>query len=178
MNRLLILNCPKQEDKRYFSFAEHQYQNNLTVLFNNNALFENIDDAEENLPIVMRHQISFDMHATNTICLIYDIKFGKQREKTDVDFLFDPINSICTINLERKNYVIGSEKLTGDYKITLSINNQKYFLDKDFHKGDLKKLSLQTYVDIKLPIYIELESKKVFEHSDKITYDQIVLKII
>jgi hypothetical protein len=95
-----------------------------------------------------------------------------------VDFLFDPINSICTINLERKNYVIGSEKLTGDYKITLSINNQKYFLDKDFHKGDLKKLSLQTYVDIKLPIYIELESKKVFEHSDKITYDQIILKII
>jgi hypothetical protein len=177
MNKLFILTCPKQEDKRYFSFAEHQYQNNLTVLFNNNTLFENINDAEENLPIAMSHQIFFDMRAINTISLIYDIKFGEQTEKTNVDFLFDPISSICSVSLERKNYVIGSEKLTDDYKITLSINNQKYFFDKDFHKEDVKKISLQTYINLELPVDIKLESKKVFEHSNKITYDQIELEI-
>ena len=76
MNKIFTLRCPKQHDKRYFSLAQHQYKNNLSVVVNDHVLFKNIDDAEENLPITLSDQILFDTQSINVISLIYDIKFG------------------------------------------------------------------------------------------------------
>ena len=177
MNKIFILRCPKEDNKQYFSLEKHQYKNNLTVMINDAVVFENIDDAEENLPLLMSDQILFDSDSVNTISLIYDISFGDVKEKTEVDFVFDSNSSICTTTFNRKNFVEGSEKLTDDYGITLTVNDQMHKLDKTFHQGETKKVSVQNFVDMDLPITVALESKKQFTDSADITYDQLVFEI-
>jgi len=177
MNKIFTLRCPKESNKQYFSLEKHQYKNNITVMINDAVVFENINDAEENLPIVMNEQILFDSNSVNTVDLIYDISFGDIKEKTEVGFVFDSNSSICTTHFNRKNFVEGSEKLTDEYKITLKINDQTHTIDKSFHQGDTKNISLQTFVDMDLPITVSLESKKQFKNSDDITYDQLEFDI-
>ena len=101
MNKIFTLRCPKEDNKQYFSLEKHQYQNNLTVMVNDMVVFENINDAEENLPIVLSDQVLFDPNSVNTISLIYNISFGDIKEKTDVDFVFDSNSSICTTKFNR-----------------------------------------------------------------------------
>ena len=177
MNKIFTLRCPKADNKQYFSLKKHQYKNNLTVMINDAVVFENIDDAEENLPLLMSDQILFDSDSVNTISLIYDISFGDVKEKTEVDFVFDSNSSICTTTFNRKNFVEGSEKLTDDYGITLTVNDQMHKLDKTFHQGETKKVSVQNFVDMDLPITVALESKKQFTDSADVTYDQLVFEI-
>ena len=177
MNKIFTLRCPKEDNKQYFSLEKHQYKNNLTVMINDAVVFENIDDAEENLPLLMSDQILFDSDSVNTISLIYDISFGDVKEKTEVDFVFDSNSSICTTTFNRKNFVEGSEKLTDDYGITLTVNDQMHKLDKTFHQGETKKVSVQNFVDMDLPITVALESKKQFTDSADVTYDQLVFEI-
>ena len=57
MNRTIRLTCPKEDGKRYFSKADHGYENNLNISFNNNVVFKNINDAEELLPITESKQV-------------------------------------------------------------------------------------------------------------------------
>jgi len=177
MNKIFTLRCPKEDNKQYFSLEKHQYKNNLTVMINDAVVFENIDDAEENLPLLMSDQILFDSDSVNTISLIYDISFGDVKEKTEVDFVFDSNSSICTTTFNRKNFVEGSEKLTDEYDVTLTVNDQTHKLDKTFHQGDTKKVSVQNFVDMDLPITVALESKKQFTDSADVTYDQLVFEI-
>jgi hypothetical protein len=177
MNKIFTLRCPKENDRQYFSLEKHRYKNNLTVMINDEVVFENINDAEENLPIVMNEQILFDSNSVNTVDLIYNISFGDVKEKTDVSFVFDSNSSICTTYFNRKNFVEGSEKLSNEYLIKLKINNQTHAFDKTFHEGETKNISVQTYVDMDLPITVSLESKKQFLDSDDITYDQLEFEI-
>jgi len=177
MNKIFTLRCPKEDNKQYFSLKKHQYKNNLTVMINDAVVFENIDDAEENLPLLMTDQILFDSDSVNVVTLIYDISFGDIKEKTEVDFVFDSNSSICTTTFNRKNFVEGSEKLTDEYDVTLTVNDQTHKLDKTFHQGDTKKVSVQNFVDMDLPITVALESKKQFTDSADVTYDQLVFEI-
>ena len=73
MNKIFTLRCPKEDNKQYFSLEKHQYKNNLTVMINDAVVFENINDAEENLPLLMSDQILFDSDSVNVVNLIYDI---------------------------------------------------------------------------------------------------------
>ena len=177
MNKIFTLRCPKETDKQYFSLEKHQYQNNLTVMVNDMVVFENINDAEENLPIVLSDQILFDSNSVNTISLIYNISFGDIKEKTDVNFVFDSNSSICTTKFNRKNFVEGSEKLTDEYQVKLKVNDQTHTIDKTFHEGATKNISVQNFVDMDLPITVSLESRKQFTDSDDITYDQLEFEI-
>jgi hypothetical protein len=177
MNKIFTLRCPKEKGKNYFSLEKHQYKNNLTVMINDAVVFENINDAEENLPLTLSDQILFDSDSVNSVSLIYNISFGEIKEKSEVDFVFDSNSSICTTNFNRKNFVQGSEKLTDQYCVTLKINDQTHTLDKTFHKGETKKISVQNFVDMSLPITVSLESKKQFEDSNDITYDQLEFEI-
>jgi hypothetical protein len=177
MNKIFTLCCPKAEDKHYFSCKKHQYKNNLTVLVNDDVLFENINDAEENLPIILQDQIPFDSYNINTVSLLYDISLGDVKEKTEVTFVFDGNSSICTTNFFRKNFVQGSDKLTDQYCIRLCVNGQQHLLDRSFHQGDIKQVSVQNFVDMDMPISVELESKKQFTDSMDITFDQLEFKI-
>lgn len=177
MNKTFVLRCPKEKGKRYFSLTDHQYKNNLTVMVNDIVVFENIDDAEEKLPIVLSDQVLFDPNSVNTISLIYNISFGDIKEKTDVDFVFDSNSSICTTKFRRKNFVKGSEKLSDQYQVKLKVNDQTHTLDKSFHQGETANISVQNFVDMDLPITVSLESKKQFEDSNDITYDQLEFEI-
>ena len=177
MNKIFTLRCPKEDNKQYFSLEKHQYKNNLTVMINDAVVFENINDAEENLPLLMSDQILFDSDSVNVVNLIYDISFGDTKEKTEVDFVFDSNSSICTTTFNRKNFVEGSEKLTDDYGVTLTVNDQTHKLDKTFHQGETKKVSVQNFVDMDLPITVALESKKQFTNCADVTYDQLVFEI-
>ena len=71
----------------------------------------------------------------------------------------------------------GRKKLTDDYGVTLTVNDQTHKLDKTFHQGDTKKVSVQNFVDMDLPITVALESKKQFTDSADVTYDQLVFEI-
>ena len=146
MNKIFTLRCPKEDNKQYFSLEKHQYQNNLTVMVNDIVVFENINDAEENLPIVLSDQVLFDPNSVNTISLIYNISFGDIKEKTDVDFVFDSNSSICTTKFNRKNFVEGSEKLTDEYQVKLKV------IPQGFHKFQvlLKILQLYLFLDFEL----------------------------
>src|SRR6056300_143408 len=177
MNKIFTLRCPKEDNKQYFSFKKHQYKNNLTVMINDAVVFENIDDAEENLPLLMTDQILFDSDSVNVVNLIYDISFGDIKEKTEVDFVFDSNSSICTTTFNRKNFVEGSEKLTDNYDVTLTVNDQTHKLYKTFHQGETKKVSVRNFVDMDLPITVALESKKQFTDSVDVTYDQLIFEI-
>ena len=177
MNKIFTLRCPKETDKQYFSLEKHQYQNNLTVMVNDMVVFENINDAEENLPIVLSDQILFDSNSVNTISLIYNISFGDIKEKTDVNFVFDSNSSICTTKFNRKNFVEGSEKLTDEYQVNLKPPAHIHTIDKTFHEGETKNISVQNFVDMDLPITVSLESKKQFMDSNDITYDHLEFEI-
>jgi hypothetical protein len=73
--------------------------------------------------------------------------------------------------------VEGSEKLTNEYQVKLKVNDQTHTVDKTFHEGETKMISVQNFVDMDLPITVSLESKKQFVDSDDITYDQLEFEI-
>ena len=57
------------------------------------------------------------------------------------------------------------------------MNDQTHTLDKTFHQGKNKTVSVQNFMDLDLPIKIKLESKKQFENQSDITYDQLEFEI-
>ena len=177
MNRTLIVTCPKEQGKRYFSKAQHDYENNLNISFNNTEIFENMNDAEEMLPFSQQRQIEMLMEVPNTLLLNYDIKFSGITEKETVKFIIDPTTNSMTTVFDRKHYVEGSENLSDEYEIKLQINNHVSYLDKEFHEGDNKRVQFVHPVICGNPINIKLESKKTFQDSEDVTYDQIEIRI-
>ena len=175
MRKVFAVHCPKEEDKRYFSSKLHDYKNNITVKFNDEILFDKIDDAEENLPINKHCVLDIMEEVPSTITLDYDITIGQVKEQSTVEFVLDPVVEMVHTKIQRKNFVEGTEKLSDDYCVTLSVNEHQQSFGKEFHKGDTKTLSYSLPVDIKDVINIKLESKKVFNDDPMITYDTIEL---
>ena len=91
MRKVFAVHCPKEEDKRYFSKALHKYKNNITVKFNDDVLFDKIDDAEENLPINKHCVLDIMEEVPSTVSLDYDITIGDIKEQSTVEFVIDPI---------------------------------------------------------------------------------------
>ena len=77
--------------------------------------------------------------------------------------------------IHRKNFVEGTEKLSDEYIVTLTVNEHEQTFGKDFHTGATKTLKFSLPVDVKDIINIKLESKKVFENDPMVTYDTIEL---
>ena len=177
MNRTIKLTCPKEEGKRYFSKADHGYENNLNISFNNNVVFKNINDAEELLPITESKHVEMSDDSPSKLVLDYDIKFNASTEKVIVKFTIDPATNVINTMFDRKNFVGGSENLIEDYYVKLQINDNVSMLDKEFHKGDFKQVNLAHPIIAQQPIDIKLESKKAFEGNNNITYDQIEIRI-
>jgi len=175
MRKVFAVHCPKEEDKRYFSKAIHKYKNNITVKFNDEVLFDNIDDAEENLPINKHTVLDIMEEVPSTISLDYDIKIGDVSEQSTVEFVLDPLVEMVHTKIHRKNFVEGTEKLSDDYIVTLTVNEHEQTFGKDFHTGATKTLKFSLPVDVKDVINIKLESKKVFQNDPMVTYDTIEL---
>lgn len=175
MRKVFAVHCPKEEDKRYFSKALHKYKNNITVKFNDDVLFDKIDDAEENLPINKHCVLDIMEEVPSTVSLDYDITIGEIKEQSTVEFVIDPIVDMIHAKIHRKNFVEGTQNLSDDYCVTLTVNEHEQIFGKDFHMGETKTLKFSLPVDIKDVINIKLESKKVFKDDPSITYDTIEL---
>jgi hypothetical protein len=175
--------CPKEHNKKYFSFKENDYSNYLNIYFNNNLIFEGINDAEENLPIELKSNIDIQYDIKNVLKFKYNITFDNSiKELIDFVFTIIPINDIkhnIQAEIYRHNFVKNSEFLSDEYKVTLNINEHEFILDKNYHHGENKLIIFNCNIDlINQGLNIFLSSKKVFNNDKKnVTYDQIELKI-
>ena len=125
MRKVFAVHCPKEEDKRYFSKALHKYKNNITVKFNDDVLFDKIDDAEENLPINKHCVLDIMEEVPSTVSLDYDITIGDIKEQSTVEFVIDPIVDMIHAKIHRKNFVEGTQNLSDDYCVTLTVNEHE-----------------------------------------------------
>ena len=174
MHKRIIITCPKQSDRRYFSEKIHRYSNRLNVYYNDRMLFPNINDAEEYLPLTFESLIEYDEQKINRFRFEYNIKIDTAEEYADVIFQLNP-NGKCNAYVIRKNYVEGSELLDENYRVDFTINGEEFILDKNYHKGKAHNTSFEhTY---NYPLDIKWSSRKSFQGSDRITYDEIEFRI-
>ena len=66
-------------------------------------MFDNIDDAEENLPINKHTVLDIMEEVPSTISLDYDIKIGDVSEQSTVEFVLDPLVEMVHTKIHRKN---------------------------------------------------------------------------
>jgi len=174
MLRKLTVTCPKEVGKDYFSFKKQRYENDLNVYVNNAMLFSHLNDAEEFLPLVNEREIELDETKVNTIKFEYNMSFGPDKEKVDVEFTLDK-NNRCTTKIHRYNYVPGSINLDEQYLVTFDISGQKTFLDKSYHEGDNADITFESYYTY--PLDIKWYSKKPFTDTGSVYWDHIELRI-
>lgn len=174
MPKRITITCPKQSDRRYFSEKIHRYSNRLNIYYNDRMLFPGVNDAEEYLPIVLSQNVDYDESITNSFRFEYNIKIDTAEEYADVLFQLTPEGKITTYVI-RKNYVEGSELLDENYKIRFEINGETVTLDKQYHRGNSHQIRFEhTY---NYPLDIKWSSRKSFQGSDKVTYDEIEFRI-
>lgn len=174
MLKRIIVNCPREIDKRYFSFLKERYENDLNIYLNNDMLFSHINDAEEYLPLKYSKDLEIDVNKENTIKFEYNISFGPIKEKADVMFILKT-NGVITTNIHRHNHVEGSENLDDDYLITFLINEQKTLLDKSYHEGPSKDINFDNYYSY--PLSVRWFSRKPFTDTKTIYWDDIELRL-
>lgn len=168
MHRRLKISFPKESDRKYFSKEHQGYTNNLCVLVDDKLLFSNIDDAEENLPLI--YQADIDL--SKTIEIRYNIVFGdgtKESAKITFEFL-----DRCYVHVYRPNYLIGSHKLD-QYNVTFDVNGTIYQIGPEYHQGDSKTLNMQgTFT---LPFKARWSTKKSFIGGQYVYWDDTILEL-
>ena len=90
----------------------------------------------------------------------------------------NPMVDMIHTTIKRDNFVDGSENLSDEYQVKLQINDHVYNIGKEYHEGNTKLIKCNHNVDLTDIINIKLESKKVFNNSDEVTYDQIEVILI
>lgn len=174
MPKRVTITCPKTPNRRYFSEKIHRYSNRLNVYYNDRMLFPGINDAEEYLPIVLSQAVEYDESTKNTFRFEYNIKIDTAEEYADIIFQLEPEGKVTTYII-RKNYVEGSELLDENYRVDFTINNETVTLDREYHQGNSHQMRFEhTYT---YPLDIKWMSRKSFQGSDRVTYDEIEFRI-
>ena len=174
MPKRIVITCPREINKNYFSFKKQRYENDLNIYVNNAMLFSHLNDAEEFLPLKHSRDLEIDVNKENIIKFEYNISFGPVKEKVDVMFTLKT-NGIITTNIHRHNHVEGSENLDEDYLVTFLINEQKTLLNKEYHEGSSKDITFDNYYSY--PLHIRWFSKKPFIDTKTIYWDDIELRL-
>ena len=170
----LNINCPKDPDKKYFSFKKQRYQNDLNIYVNDALLCSHINDAEEFLPIGITRNIELDPNKENKIKFEYNISFGPEKEKVDVEFTLKT-NSVLHTKIHRYNYVQGSENLDNDYLVTFLVNGSTTLLDKSYHEGPSRDIEFDNYYSY--PLHVRWHSRKPFTDTKSVYWDDIEFKL-
>lgn len=174
MPKRMTITCPKDNDKRYFSYKRQTYHADINVYINDALLLSHINDAEEYLPLEYVKDLYIDDTRDNSIKFEYNLSFGPVTEKVDV--IHDlKTNNVCSTTIHRHNFVEGSENLTDDYLVTFSINNQKTFLNKDWYEEDTKVIKFDSHYTY--PLDIRWFSKKPFVNSSDVYWDDIQFRM-
>ena len=169
----ITLECPKDPNKKYFDKKFFKYSNSMNVYFNDKCLFENINDVEENLPIVLQQDIDIDFEVDNYLKVEYNITIGNIKEYADVTHCIG--NKSIDTTIRRKNYVEGSDLLQDDYLITFDVNGHLTKFGKEYHQGASKVIDFSS--PYSFPIAIQWYSKKNFTLFKGTTWDHIILRI-
>ena len=178
MNRIVRVTCPKEFNKKYMSRQHDNYINKLDVYHNTQKIFANIDDAEENLPVILEKSIVFDN--INIFEFHYDIKFHSVQEQAKIVWSLKPINYLyqSCVQLIRFNSVQGGEHVSDDYCITVKCNQYTHTVGKEYHQGQQQNINFEDLIDANGYCFFSLETKKVFKNSVNITYDQLQFEIL
>mgnify|MGYP001227625985 CR=1 FL=1 len=166
--------CPKEVNKKYFSFEKQKYKNDLSIYVNDAIVFSHINDAEECLPITLEEPISLDENKEHTIKCVYDVLFDTVNEKVDIIFKLKT-NGVLETSIHRHNFVEGSETLDSDFLITFVINDQKTLLGKEYHEGNTANITFDNYYTY--PLKIKWGSKKSFTDTENVYWDDIELRL-
>ena len=183
MNKLIRLTCPKDFDKKYMSLEQDNYINNINIYYNKQKIFQNINDAEENLPITQDISILYDNNIENVFEIDYDIKFYDLNERAKIIWKILPINNLSKIfskshlHLIRLNDVMGVENLSDKYCVTLKINQHTYIIGKEFHQENNRVMTFEDTINTTGYFYFSVETKKVVMNNPEIKYDQLKLEI-
>lgn len=180
MNKIVRITCPKDLDKRYMSLQHDNYINKLDVYHNAQKIFANINDADENLPIILEKSIMFDKNKTNIFEFNYDIKFHSVEEQAKIIWSLKPINYLYQshVQLIRFNSVQGSEHVSDDYCITVKCNQYTYTVGKEYHQGQNQNINFEDLIDANGYCCFSVQTKKVFDNTSAITYDQLQFEIL
>jgi len=180
MNRTLRVTCPKDPDKRYMSLLQHNYVNKIDVYHNLEKIFSNINDAEENLPLVRETQINFAVCQPNIFEFNYYIRFQGVEENAKIKWSIKPINYLSQSHIQITRYepVHGNEKVSDDYMITIGCNQYVYHVGKEYHQGPSKVINLKDTIDANGYCRLIVQTKKVFDKKEDITYDQLQFEIL
>ena len=180
MNRIIKLTCPKDRDKKYMSTQSDNYINKLDVYHNTQKIFANINDAEENLPIILEKSIVYNANETQIFEFNYFIRFHAVEEYAKVKWTIKPLNYLheSHIQLLQLNQVKGSENLSDDYCITIRCNQHIYELGKEYHQGVNKAINFRDLIDMNGYCCFSVETKKAFKNSPITTYDHLQLEIL
>jgi len=180
MNKIIRLTCPKDLNKRYMSRQHENYINKLDVYHNAQKIFANINDAEENLPIILEKSIVLDKNIINVFEFHYDIKFHSVEEQAKIVWSLNPINYLYQshVQLTRLNEVQGSEHVSDDYCITVKCNQYTHTVGKEYHQGQNQNISFEDLIDANGYCCFSVQTKKVFNNTSAITYDQLQFEIL
>ena len=180
MNRIIRLTCPKHSDRKYMSAQNDNYTNKLDVYHNTQKIFANINDAEENLPIMLEKSIVLDANHTQMFEFNYFIRFHSVEEYAKIKWTIKPVNYLYEshIQLLRLNHVEGSEHVSDDYRITVRCNQFVYKIGKEYHQGVNPAINFKDLVDVNGYCCFSVETKKVFKNSPITTYDHLQLEIL
>lgn len=180
MNRTVRITCPKDADKRYMSMLLHNYINKIDVYHNSEKIFSNINDAEENLPIIKHAEINFVDNQPNIFEFNYYIRFNGVEEYAKIKWSIKPINYLSQSHVQITRYepVQGSNKVSDDYMITVSTNQHVYHVGKEYHEGASKVINLKDLIDAGGYCRLMVQTKKVFDNTKDITYDQLQFEIL
>ena len=180
MNRTVRITCPKDLNKRYMSRQHDNYINKLDVYHNTQKIFTNIDDAEENLPIILEKSIVLDKNIINVFEFHYDIKFHSVEEQAKIIWSLKPINYLYQshVQLIRFNSVQGSEHVSDDYCITVKCNQCTHTVGKEYHQGQNQNINFKDLIDASGYCCFSVQTKKVFDNTSVITYDQLQFEIL
>jgi hypothetical protein len=173
MYKKLRVICPREENKRYFSWAHQRYQNDLTVRVNDVTLFEKINDCEENLPITMEKSISWS-DQSNHVQFDYDIHLGENVQESACITL-DFHNDQGTLTIFRPAPVLGAETIR--FQAMFAMNDQQFLFGDEYHQGDQKLISRPFILDPAKPFTARWTCSKVSRQGGTGYYDDLIMEL-
>ena len=165
--------CPREENKRYFSWTDQRYKNDLTVRFNGTVLFEHINDCEENLPMLLEQPITWQLDH-NRIEFRYDITvYDTVKESAFVTLDFDGEHG--TLNVFRPALVAGAENIK--FTALFSMNHQQLLLGDEYHQDDEKSIVMDFAVDTTQSFVARWTCSKVSRHGGTVYSDDLIMEL-
>jgi hypothetical protein len=174
MYKKIKLIFPKDQGKSYYSRKRQNYKNQLSVKINDQLIFKDIDDCEENLPMILEKYFSSQKNQ-NIIEFDYDITFDFGI-KEYVKITFYITDKECRVKIYRPLFV--KESIGVEFSAYFIVNGNKIMIGEEYHHGDEKTLEMN-FQNLNIN---QLQAKwgciKKSTIDDKTYYDDIIMELV